>query len=97
MRETELYFLQKCFQKFYRENLAEFKPPPALEKREFGFIPFRKEKGMLRHKGFKNLGELLRFLTSFTPSDAYYSSAYYENPNVEDMAGKFYIGFNLFF
>ncbi|RLI33739.1 hypothetical protein DRO53_04950, partial [Candidatus Bathyarchaeota archaeon] len=71
--------------------------PPALEKREFGFIPFRKEKGMLRHKGFKSLQELSSFLASFTPSDAYYSSAYYENPSFEDMAGKGWLGADLIF
>ena len=52
---------------------------------------------MLRHKGFKSLAELTAFLSSFTPSDAYYSSAYYERPEAEDMAGKGWLGADLVF
>ncbi|MHC1586796.1 MAG: DNA primase small subunit domain-containing protein [Candidatus Hecatellaceae archaeon] len=97
MGEAELAFLQENFRRYYMEEAARFKPPPSLEKREFGFIPFKTEKAMLRHKGFKSREELARFLAYFTPSDAYYSSAYYENPSVEDMAGKGWLGADLIF
>ena len=55
--------------------------PKAIDKREFGFILFKK--GMLRHKGFKNEDELEAFLKELAPSDAYYSCAYYEEPEAE--------------
>jgi len=52
---------------------------------------------MIRHKSFQNRNELHTFLRSATPSDVYYSSAYYEQPNAPDMASKGWIGADLVF
>ncbi|RLI14635.1 MAG: hypothetical protein DRO43_03480 [Candidatus Hecatellales archaeon] len=95
--EAEMAFLQKSFHEYYAEASPSLKPPKAFDKREFGFIPFRREKSMMRHKGFKSRPDLAAFLVSFTPSDAYYSSAYYERPEAEDMAGKGWLGADLIF
>jgi len=65
-----------------------------IDKREFGFILFRE--GMLRHKRFGNKGELETFLRNIAPSDAYYSCAYYEDPEAE-MDKKGWLGADLIF
>jgi DNA primase small subunit len=51
---------------------------------------------MLRHKAFEEDAALRRFLESTSPSDAYYSAAYYENPIV-DMDKKGWRGADLVF
>jgi DNA primase small subunit len=38
---------------------------------------------MLRHKGFKSKGDLSAFLEGSAPLDAYYSCAYYDDPEAE--------------
>jgi DNA primase small subunit len=51
---------------------------------------------MLRHKAFKNASELACFLRDFVPKDAYFSCAYYENPEAE-MDRKEWLGADLIF
>jgi DNA primase small subunit len=93
----ELNFLREKFKHYYVEASKRFKPPPAMENREFGFIPFSPRKSMIRHKGFKTVDQLTIFLSNFAPSDVYYSSAYYSNPDVEDMKKKGWLGADLIF
>lgn len=97
LREAELSFLQRLFKEYYGREAGKLRLPRRMEQREFGFIPFRRERSMLRHKGFKTPNQLASFLVTFTPSDAYYSSAYYERPEAEDMAGKLWLGADLIF
>ena len=88
-------FIHKMFRKYYRsEGASMLEAPPEIEKREFGFIMF--EGGMLRHKSFKSKDELVEFMKDFAPSDAYYSCAYYENPEAE-MDEKGWLGADLVF
>jgi len=65
-----------------------------IDKREFGFNLF--EGWMLRHKVFKKMEDLEAFLRDVTPSDAYFSCAYYENPEAE-MDRKEWLGADLIF
>jgi DNA primase small subunit len=65
-----------------------------IEKREFGFLSF--EGQMLRHKSFQSVDELKHFLKNFVPKDAYFSCAYYENPEAE-MEMKCWLGADLIF
>lgn len=51
---------------------------------------------MLRHKGFKEAEVFQGFLKSLSPSDVYYSSAYYESPE-EKMSSKGWLGADLVF
>ena len=51
---------------------------------------------MLRHKGFRSVGDLRSSLKTIVPSNVYYSSAYYERPE-EDMKGKGWLGADLIF
>jgi len=51
---------------------------------------------MLRHKSFENSEALKKFLATTTPSDVYYSAAYYERPNAS-MDEKGWLGTDLVF
>jgi len=51
---------------------------------------------MVRHKGFRNVDDLRSFLKTTVPSHAYYSSAYYEEPEKE-MGAKGWLGADLIF
>jgi DNA primase small subunit len=88
-------FIQQKFAEYYKQNLSSIQPPTSLERREFAFLLF-KEKTMMRHKGFKTADEFRGLLMNVVPSDVYYSSAYYEKPEV-DMDAKGWIGADLIF
>jgi len=87
-------FVQEMFRRYYSSENLSVRAPSAIEQREFGFIMFGG--GMVRHKGFKSVGELRSFLRSFAPSDVYYSCAYYESPEAE-MDEKGWLGADLIF
>lgn len=88
-------FVQDRFAEYYREHSYEIQPPPLMERREFGFTLLR-ERIMLRHKAFRDLEALLSFLNKLTPSNVYYSGAYYERPEAE-MDEKGWLGADLIF
>ena len=88
-------FIQNKFAEYYQKHSLEIGYPPLLERREFGFFIF-KERIMLRHKGFGNVGALRDFLKTTAPSDVYYSCAYYEKPR-EEMEKKVWLGADLIF
>lgn len=52
---------------------------------------------MIRHLSFKDDYELNDFLRRNVPLHAYYSSAYYESPNAENMEGKGWLAADLVF
>ena len=87
-------FIQKMFRKYYEEHSSLVKAPSEIEKREFGFTLFKE--GMLRHKSFQNIEALASFLSISAPLDAYFSCAYYENPEAE-MEKKDWSGADLIF
>jgi len=87
-------FVQKVFREYYTKDFSLSEGFPLIEKREFGFALF--EGWMLRHKSFKNKGELEFFLRNFVPSDAYFSYAYYEDPETE-LERKGWLGADLVF
>jgi len=87
-------FVEKMFAEYYRK-IYEPNSPANIENREFGFLTFS-EQGMLRHVGLKSADELKRLLGEIVPSHAYYSCAYYEQPDVE-MNRKVWLGADLIF
>ncbi len=87
-------FLTELFNQFYRENSSTINLPTGFENREFGFASF--EGRMTRHKSFRNKNEFETFLEVFSPSDVYYSCAYYEDPTTE-MDKKGWLGADLIF
>lgn len=88
-------FVKAMFRKFYQsQSLLKSFFISKMDKREFGFSLF--EGWMLRHKLFKKVEDLEDFLRDSVPSDAYFSCAYYENPEAE-MNKKGWLGADLIF
>jgi DNA primase small subunit len=96
MLPQTLKFVQEKFLEYYKNAFQESWIPISFENREFGALLF-KEKMMVRHRSFKQSKELEEFLFEFVPSDVYYSSAYYEDPAVNDMSEKHWLGADLVF
>ncbi len=88
-------FVEQLFAEYYAKALDTLSLPSSFTAREFGFIPF-KEKIMIRHKGFQTDDAFKAFITSMTPSHAYYSAAYYEDPT-KAMDRKGWLGADLVF
>lgn len=95
VHETGEAFVEQKFAEYYTKALETLSLPSSFQEREFGFIPF-KEKIMIRHKGFKTADAFKAFIKSMTPSHAYYSAAYYEDPT-EPMDRKGWLGADLVF
>jgi DNA primase small subunit len=87
-------FVQKTFREYYMRNFSLDESLSMIERREFGFASF--EGWMLRHKGFNSEDELTCFLSDSVPRDAYFSCAYYEEPESE-METKGWLGADLIF
>jgi DNA primase small subunit len=87
-------FVQQTFQEYYAEDFCLDANLQNIEKREFGFALF--EGWMLRHKSFNSRDELTRFLSDSVPRDAYFSCAFYEEPESE-MEKKGWTGADLIF
>ena len=96
MSDPTYDFIQKLFLQYYTECFEEVGVKRKFEEREFAALLMR-DKIMVRHKGFKTRGELQSFLRSLIPSDVYYSSAYYEQPDASEMGMKGWIGADLIF
>lgn len=93
MNPKSQIFIQNLFKNYYKHDYTP-KFLSEIEKREFGFVSF--EGFMFRHKSFSRIDELKKFMESSTPMDAYYSCAYYENPEAE-MDKKGWLGADLIF
>jgi len=93
--EDRIRIIQQKFADYYHKNSTSILLPSELRKREFAFLMF-KEGVMLRHKSFSEADDLTRFIEANTPSDIYYSSAYYERPE-EPMERKGWLGADLVF
>jgi DNA primase small subunit len=94
LKNTQL-FLEREFANFYETAFHNDALPSNLNQREFGFLSF-KDNLMLRHLQFRTPHELNKFLSSFTPLHAYYSSAYYGQPDAP-MDKKNWYGADLVF
>ena len=88
-------FIQDRFAEYYHERSSDIQPPTSIEEREFGFLLLR-ERVMLRHKRFRDMDAFRSFVKRVTPSNVYYSSAYYERPEAE-MEEKGWLGADLIF
>ena len=96
MSDRTRSFVQEQFHQYYTQCFEEVDIKSGFEEREFAAL-LMKDRIMIRHKSFQNRKELHSFLRSTTPSDMYYSSAYYEQPDAPDMASKGWIGADLVF
>jgi len=70
--------------------------PERFSKREFGFMFFDRD-FVMRHLSFPTRAALKKYLVEQVPSHAYYSCAYYEEPDAPTMALKKWLGADLIF
>jgi DNA primase small subunit len=91
---TTLEFLKRTFQQYYASNKIEL--PDRFGRREFAFLFFG-GKGMVRHLAFEKREAVWGFLEERAPQHAYYSSAYYHQPNAAKMQEKTWMGAELIF
>jgi len=87
--------MKKIFHEYYNRDFSLSEAFPMIERREFGFLTFD-GKTMLRHIRFQTRDTLESFLKKETYSDAFYSCAYYEDPEAE-MDKKGWLGADLVF
>jgi len=88
-------FVKRKFSEYYKKDYVAIHVPSIIEQREFGFLTFD-GKTMLRHISFKTKESLESFLRREVYADAYFSCAYYENPEA-DMEMKSWLGADLIF
>jgi len=93
-REATTNFLRTQFRRYYDTTKPSL--PDRFGRREFGFM-FWTAGIVQRHLGFSREEELRSFLAGRVPAHAYYSSAYYENPNAPTMEEKGWLGADLIF
>src|SRR3989442_578277 len=85
--------IRRKFQEYYLSLDKEPYLPPHPEEREYGFLLF-KEKFMVRHRGFKDSGALLKAIKDLAPAHVYFSTAYYQDPTAS-MDQKGWLGADL--
>ncbi len=93
--EASREFVFQKFSEFYRDPSNAVPAPPLPHQREFGYLMF-KERFMVRHRRFEQIGNLRAVLADTVPSDVYHSCAYYENPDFA-MDKKGWIGSDVVF
>jgi DNA primase small subunit len=86
--------VQQAFREHYAKDFCLNEALSLIKEREFGFASF--EGWMLRHRSFETKNELISFLGDSAPRDAYFSCAYYENPEAE-MERKGWLGSDMVF
>jgi DNA primase small subunit len=96
MSATTRDFIERKFLAYYSECFQQVGIPSSPARREFAAFLFR-NKAMVRHKSFLTAEELKDFLCTDVPSDVYYSSARYEQPDASEMSAKCWIGADLIF
>lgn len=101
-RRSDIYRIRR-FNEYYT-NLFKNKDfllclPPSFNEREWGFIPIKRQTvgNMWRHLSFQSLEEIESFFLKNTPLHLYYSSAYYEHPDIKKMDEKGWKGADLIF
>lgn len=88
-------YLRTKFKEYYTARSEEIDTPTGLDQREFGFLLFD-ENTMFRHLGFRSSENVWDYLRVNAPAHAYYSSAYYKEPEAE-MEEKGWQGADLVF
>ncbi len=94
MEERTAKFLRSLYARYYASHGPV--EPEDIGHREFAFMTFG-ERMVIRHRGFGSYDELRAFMAKLGPSDAFYSSAYFERPDEPDMKAKGWMGADLIF
>jgi DNA primase small subunit len=88
-------YVSESFKDHYSYGARFVESPPKIEQREFGFLSFGGNV-MYRHIRFKDANKLENYLMRYAPAHAYFSAAYYRNPDVP-MKEKEWLGADLVF
>ncbi|KKN27205.1 hypothetical protein LCGC14_0867000 [marine sediment metagenome] len=88
-------YLNRLFKDYYNKNRNNLPLIELFDQREFGFIPWDKEIKMIRHIGFRNKNDLVKYLTDSGPRHVYSSGTLYSQPEIPDMGSKGYKGCDL--
>lgn len=94
---SNITYLKRLFQAYYKEKTQELPNISLFEKREFGFIPWEKKTYMKRHMSFINLDDLRSYLINEVPRHVYSSGSIYLQPDNIEMNEKKYRGCDLIF
>ncbi|MEM1982602.1 MAG: DNA primase small subunit PriS [Sulfolobales archaeon] len=86
--------IKELFREYYKKN--ELIIPNDFIMREFAFQTFDSD-SYIRHKSFNSSALLKEYIVSIAPKHAYFSSAIYRDPGVENMDEKGWIGSDLIF
>jgi DNA primase small subunit len=98
MNSSTSNFLVQQFDSYYKKT--QLAAPSSLDQREWGFVMFEPDVTsfkMRRHIGFIKDDNLFKYMKSQTPRHSFYSTAYYEIPNAENMQEKIWLGADLIF
>jgi DNA primase catalytic subunit len=82
---SNVAYLKRLFQAYYKEKGIELPIISLFDKREFGFIPWDKQIIMKRHMSFKDHDNLANYLTNEGPRHVYSSGSIYLQPDNTDM------------
>jgi DNA primase small subunit len=94
LTKESLAFLQDQFRSYYNTNPIAV--PDRFSRREYAFVFFG-GRGMLRHLSFSRQQQFQTFLKKKAPMHAYYSTAYYQQPDAPRMNEKKWMGAELIF
>jgi DNA primase small subunit len=87
-------YLKRIFQSYYKEQKTGIPTVSLFDHREFGFIPWDKPI-MIRHMGFINHEDLVKYLMDNGPKHVYSSGSLYIQPDQPNMGLKKYQGCDL--
>ncbi|MFC3958460.1 DNA primase small subunit PriS [Halovivax cerinus] len=88
MEERTRAYLRGRFRDYYRR--ASITPPPSVEAREWGYIPWSPGPNtrMIRHRSVLDIGDIETFLERERPRHVYYSAGLYDDPGANSMDEK---------
>jgi DNA primase small subunit len=87
-------WLEGIFRKYYFYHYSQLQLSESINEHEFGFRLF--DGKIRRHLAFKDKKELYAYIIKFSPSDIFYSSSRYQNPEAE-IDQKGWMGSDLIF
>ncbi|MCS7107787.1 MAG: DNA primase small subunit domain-containing protein [Sulfolobales archaeon] len=86
--------VKELFREYYKRN--NLVVPNDFIMREFAFQTFDSD-SYIRHKSFNSLALLKEYTVSISPKHAYFSSALYRDPGVDNMDEKGWVGSDIVF
>ncbi|MHA2130573.1 MAG: DNA primase small subunit domain-containing protein, partial [Promethearchaeota archaeon] len=92
---SDFQYLNRLFKEYYKKWNKNIPLVTSFEEREFGFIPWDKQTRMIRHLGFRNKENFIKYILNSGPRHIYSSGARYVKPESQTMESKDYQGCDL--